>query len=73
LVENSDVVVTGDVNIETTSITILAIYSNYPLIIGVKAGQGSVNIHALFSAFALTITLVILAWAIHSLREDMAS
>jgi len=73
LVENSDVVVTGDVNIETTSITILALYSNYPLIIGVKAGQSSVNIHALFTAFASAITLVILAWAAHSSREAMAS
>jgi len=66
-------VVTGDVNIETTSIAILAIYSNYPLIIGVKAGQGSVNIHALFSAFVSAITLVILAWAVHSSREAIAS
>jgi len=56
LVENSDVVVTGDVNIETTSITILALYSNYPLIIRVKASQSPACMYALFAAFTSIIT-----------------
>jgi len=73
IVRDRDIVITGDMNIETTSITILALYSNYPLIIGVKAGQSPVDIHALFAAFVSTITIVILVWAIRSLREAMAS
>jgi len=73
LVENGGVVVTGDMNMETTSITILALYSNYPLIIGVKASQSPVHVYALFAAFASTLTLVILAWTAHSSCEAMAS
>jgi len=73
IVRDGDIVITGDMNIETTSIAILAIYSNYPLIIGVKAGQSSVHVYALFTAFVSAITLVILAWAVHSSREAIAS
>jgi len=72
-VRDGDIVIAGDMNIETTSITILALYSNYPLMIGVKAGQSPVHVYALFAAFASTLTLVILTWTAHSSREAMAS
>lgn len=36
-VENGEIVIQGDMNIETTSIIVLALYSNYPEIIGGKA------------------------------------
>ena len=73
IVRDGDIVIAGDMNMETTSISILALYSNYPLIIGVKAGRSPVHVYALFTAFVSAITLVILAWATHSSREAMAS
>lgn len=37
IVNNDEVIIMGDVNTETTSIVVLALYSNYPEIIGLKA------------------------------------
>jgi len=56
-VVDGEIIIQGDMNTETTSIVVLALYSNYPEIIGMKARTGQTLNPAIYGYEVLTITI----------------
>ncbi|WFO75576.1 hypothetical protein J4526_01430 [Desulfurococcaceae archaeon MEX13E-LK6-19] len=55
-VENGKIIIQGDMNVETTSIVVLALYSDYPRFIGENAKPSS-NVYIISNVYEITYTI----------------